>query len=200
MSYLSKFLLIISLIFSSNTASLPVPQPTIQDPRIFEVGIEEWFGTAFSVIAPSGKIYAITNAHVCGNRAVLLSNTKNTPHVNLVIKLYAQADLCVISVIAESGFRMAKTYYQGQKLHTTGYPGGYRSSSKGRLDGFIFIPQFHNYYLESDDMVSIGGSSGSPLLNDNNEVIGVVAAGYTNDDPGTFAVPLEYLQDALKDL
>lgn len=173
------------------------------DPRVIDIYTkDEAQGTAFSVIAPSGKIYLITNAHICGNDNELFTKENGITHANVIIKLYKKADLCVLLSDFTSGFEIAKSYYKDESIVVIGYPEGKRAELKGNIISFDQIDTPERGFFISVSADCKEGSSGSPVLDSQNKVVGVIALvpdGLNSKSEG-FAVPGIYLQDALLDL
>lgn len=171
---------------------------SFDDSRVFKVMAQEWSGTGFNVIAPSGKIYTITNKHVCDKQKFLIQDENGTPRIHIVLKIYDKADLCVLSSTSLSGFKMADTHIKGQSIQVLGYPLGIRSLTSGSIIGYGHDASFEDVYFSSDAKSNYG-SSGSPVLDDKDNVIGVVE-GINDKNQQSVIVPLEFLQDALRDM
>ncbi len=191
-----KKLLLILLI-----ALTPCTQHHNKDPRIVLVEGPSWSGTAFYIQGASGKTYLITNKHVCQNMSMLLVEEGGGFKVSPVIKIYDKADLCLLtSTSAVKGFKLASDYQIGEKIETIGYPYAHREESRGKVQELQYAPDFNNFYLVLSAS-SHPGSSGSPVIDPDGKVIGVVALG--NANPFIHfagAVPLAYLKDFLRDM
>lgn len=85
-------------------------------------------GTGFTVQAPSGKSYILTNWHVCLSAmedGILLASYGREPVSTLKIIISApHYDLCLLTGIGQPALRLAKSEPQSmQKVHTVGHPG-----------------------------------------------------------------------------
>ena len=168
------------------------------DPRVIVVYGKESAGTAFSVIAPSGKVYLVTNAHVCDKDKEMAYREGDTPEIAVIIKINVSTDLCIMASNKKEGFKIAQDYKRNESIQILGYPELVRSLFKGVLSGFIHNAE--GFFLESP-LACKGGSSGSPMLNSKDEVIGVVAmASMDPKRPDALAIPVIYLKEILKDL
>ncbi len=192
---MKRFLLV--LIFLLPTCHHQVDK----DPRIVLLEGPEWSGTGFYVQGASGKTYIITNAHVCQNERMLIVFTGKEPMVSPVIGVYPNADLCVITAVTGiKGFKLADSYFVGENVKTLGYPMGERSESHGKVEGLQYAPDFQNFYLFTS-ATSRPGSSGSPAIDPDGRVIGVVALGNSSSFVHQSGlVPLAYLKDCLRNL
>lgn len=188
-----KILITLILLVSTQAYSLE-----FNDSRVIRVDSHTVAGTAFNVVAPSGRVYLVTNAHVCGNNTVLFSNDGDTSHLHLLVKLYKKADLCILTTLSTSGLKLAETYHKKEPIQTLGNPLLVRTLTSGTLKNFGNDGK--DYVLVIDRLLA-PGASGSPIVNSKDEVIGVIEAipvdGVTVE---SYAVPLEFLKDALSDL
>ena len=183
-------------------------------PAIYKVGTKTargyGGGTAFLVKHPtSGKIVAVTNRHVCdvpsltgifelvkessqslakierkSKRADLCLLTIKegfSPEGKLVVLPLAKKNPIISSDVTAVGYAMLQTFmkysgsFEGIEAQPEDPTDPYMS---GRDTGITSFPIFH-------------GNSGSPLLNPNGEVVGVMYA-YTGNAKGLF-VPLKAL-------
>lgn len=85
-------------------------------------------GTGFHVKAKSGKVYVVTNAHVClvsdGNDYVYLKEVGSKTYVKKkIIKRMKDHDLCAIEAIEnKSGLGVANKVYVGEIVALLGHP------------------------------------------------------------------------------
>lgn len=102
--------------------------------------------TGFEVIAPSGKIYTLTNAHVCGLQKdgfVLvqekLHSGRSIPR--RVLEVYAENDLCLVEGLeGYSGLSLANSADIGDLNYAIGYPLGEEMNlSNGYLKGIANV-------------------------------------------------------------
>jgi S1-C subfamily serine protease len=103
--------------------------------------------TGFEVIAKSGKVYTLTNAHVCelqndsGN--VLLQDKQNNGRLipRHVIEVYPDNDLCLIEGLSGyEGLKLASESKIGEHVMSIGYPLGQGLHiSRGRVKNFAEV-------------------------------------------------------------
>lgn len=108
-------------------------------------------GTAFEIKAPSGKVYTITNAHVCQLQKDGLLLAQEKQHSNRliplrIIEVYQKNDLCLLEGLAGyEGLSLADKVEVGQFAWAAGYPlGGALNISSGR------IKEFSPIYIEAE--------------------------------------------------
>ncbi len=85
--------------------------------------------TGFAVKAPSGKVYTLTNAHVCALQKdgfVMVGTHPNNPLTpRRVIQVYTYNDLCLVEGMAGyEGLSLADSYDIGDINHVIGHPLG----------------------------------------------------------------------------
>lgn len=97
-------------------------------------------GTGFEVQAKSGKVYTITNAHVCalakdGIIMVELESNSERFIPRRVLEVYEKNDLCLIEGIeGYTGLKLASDYSLGEPVWAIGYPmGDSMNVSNGRI-------------------------------------------------------------------
>lgn len=110
-------------------------------------------GTAFEVVAPSGKVYTLTNAHVCGlakDGIVMVEDKLHSKRLlpKRVIEVYQDNDLCLVEGLeGYSGLKLADSITVGEHLWAVGYPlGKPMNISSGRVKGF------GNVYIANPEM------------------------------------------------
>lgn len=186
-----KKLLISALIFAGNFAN---------SSDVFLVESSKASATAFTVVTETNNTYVITNNHVCNKEPFLIMRINTTVHVLPVLRISSTSDLCVLRTNLNTGFKLAKDYDTKEYVRVEGFPELKHAVFEGELTAENYIPAFKNFFL-SLNVPCKSGSSGSPVLNKNNEVIGVVSLVSTNPKYNwTGAVPLEYLKEVLSGL
>jgi S1-C subfamily serine protease len=84
-------------------------------------------GTGFHIISPSGKVYILTNAHVCElkdkNNNVFIRDEEGSRLIpKKVIEQSAFTDLCLVEGLNKSGLKIARDYDIGKSYHVLGHP------------------------------------------------------------------------------
>lgn len=102
--------------------------------------------TGFEVKAPSGRIYTLTNAHVCELQKdgfVLLGEKQHSQRLvpRRVLEVYQENDLCLVEGLeGYSGLDLADSISTGQRGWAVGYPLGQGMNiSTGRVKGFANV-------------------------------------------------------------
>ena len=140
-------------------------------------------GTGFHVKGPSGQTYLMTNKHICEDLDVVWVKAENAkrPIPRRVIEVDPAADLCLVEPLpGVQGLAVAKSAMQVAKhFHIFGHPhlqplmhtDGYYMYDR---DGFPGEPPSAFSTLQT-----YPGNSGSPVLNDAGEIVGVLQGGQT---------------------
>lgn len=99
--------------------------------------------TGFEVRAPSGKVYTLTNAHVCElqkDGLVLLEEKRHSGRLipKRVLEVYEDNDLCLVEGLdGYEGLKLGDSNVVGQHGWAVGYPLGQGLNiSSGRIKGF----------------------------------------------------------------
>ena len=84
-------------------------------------------GTGFQVKGPSGRVYTLTNAHICALAAngTLAAHVPNQKRITLirVIEVRPEMDLCLLtSMPAASGLSVADSFREAEHLYVLGHP------------------------------------------------------------------------------
>jgi S1-C subfamily serine protease len=189
-------------------------------------------GTGFAVRSPaSGKLYTVTNAHVCNitDKPFLIAAKGQTKLRVQIIEVMEQADLCILQGIPYmQGLEVAGSLGLYDGVFVVGHPelqpinmtAGWvrtrvavlisycqKAGNQARVmvlpdkrKGAKALVEFDLTCLKEMDSImtnndSKPGNSGSAVLNDRGEVVGVLFAG---DSRGTsLIVPLDYLKALL---
>ncbi|MBM7551190.1 S1C family serine protease [Thalassobacillus pellis] len=153
-------------------------------------------GTGFA-ITPDGKI--ITNHHVIeGEKRISVAFPEEGLYQAEIEAAYPEVDLAVLDVegnglpylelATETSFtEAASIYFIGNPLRFTGI------ANKGSIIGYTELDDWSQPVLMLDAPI-YKGNSGSPVINENGKVIGVVFATLRHDEHGKvgLAVPIDY--------
>ncbi len=127
-----------AVIFVLGLVVLGLCLPFIHKPRLYRSTGEHTFrilsmdkrggGTGFTVVAPSGKIYTLTNKHICMNATdgKLLAERNGRYMPLQIIEIYRGHDLCLLTPLPgeTDGLDVASGYGQenGDTHYIIGYP------------------------------------------------------------------------------
>lgn len=165
-------------------------------------------GTVFKM-AYRRRIVLVTAGHVC---------EMVKPEMNLLVETYGTAglifkqvkilkysrheDICILSMPSSGN---TVSYLEaspddvrvGDFVEKVGYPmqnGTYKIRSSGVVTGFLTETQeFFYIFVGNTDMTLIPGESGSPLLNDKGQVVGIMII-CTEDGSSSRFVPISFVK------
>ncbi len=137
-------------------------------------------GTGFEVEAPSGRVYTLTNAHVCALSAdgymYALSETRSAIYSGLrIIKTDPENDLCVLEPIPHpEAIKLGKEPHPMQAITIIGHPRlRPLTVSRGIITRMVAGEVLSNAIIEP-------GNSGSPALDNSGKLAAIVCAIMTN--------------------
>lgn len=178
-------------------------------------------GTGFVIKSDDTGSWIVSNKHVCqpaffGGKVlqatggvnsfgpILITNSKGSKSGGQIIKLAQNADLCLIrsDLKFKKPLKLASdTPKKNSALLSYGFPEGKPSWAQGKL---IDSDAYGLTFVTISDMKVFYGASGSPVVNENGEVIGVVAMitfkpvkgkPQKKDVLNTLIIPLELLRE-----
>ncbi|MFL5811536.1 MAG: S1C family serine protease [Flavisolibacter sp.] len=162
-------------------------------------------GTGFLIDA---KGYMVTNAHVVkGAQHVAVQTNDGKEFTATIVYTDETRDIAILK-ITDKSFKATSTLPYGIKrsggadlaepIFTLGYPrndivygGGYIAAKTG---------YFGDTLACQIDIPANNGNSGSPILNKNGEVIGIISKKQTSLEGAVFAIHSKYIYDALNEL
>lgn len=168
--------------------------------RVRNVGCEELrTGTGFAINAHT----LVTNRHVIENTRKLQVTTYDGHSVDVTaVSAASVADLAIVTI--EEAMDAAPVLAQedpgeGDEISVVGYPGGRQLTT---VTGIVIGPAVDPLGTALGDVLATTapvepGSSGSPVLNEAGEVVGVIYA--KNDSEQSFMVPVSMLRALLHD-
>jgi serine protease Do len=165
----------------------------------------QYGGTAFLVAQPG---VLATSYHVVANKKITGVRSKKGIIYKVKI-LYADAvtDIAILQIIKENEKELEKTEILSlvktlpklsESIFTLGYPGTNIVYSQGYFSGrygFAGDTNFNQLYLPASP-----GQSGSPIFNENGEVLGILSTKQKQTDGVTFASKSKKLQQVLEKL
>jgi S1-C subfamily serine protease len=170
-----------------------------------------WSGTGFSLYSDGNKSLLLTNKHVCAAENIakyVVIDHVGLKHPAKFYKFSPNVDLCLLIAdapikpvhLANSDATKATHVTvigapQGEfPFFTDGYVGGYHHTVMKipGVSGGLMILNFSAQFLSAP---IYPGSSGSPVFNDQSDVVGIIFAGRTGADHMNLMVPIGLIKD-----
>lgn len=187
--------------------------------KVFLIGSSDagYQGTAF-LIQSKNRPYLVTNFHVISPLKDIFIETENKIAYKDVKVLAANRnhDLAILEVRGfpgeTRGLFFSTSYATSQKIYVVGYPD--MRSKEQHLNFITGVISDANYmapcYIGKCESKNIQfsasinpGHSGSPVLNERGEAVGVVSWRFGKDSDiqgGNYAVPFEYIDSMLREI
>jgi serine protease Do len=186
--------------------------------KITKVGhLDGSSGTGFSIEDSKGRKFTVTNYHVCvgltnesGELVATASARPNTSHTVRILIASILDDVCILTPIerGEAPLKLSSGWYIGQRAHLMGHPLGdlFRKSS-GEIVGSKLITVYQyigifsvpvNYEAIQITNFARGGNSGSPVLNDLGNVLGILFAGDSRSEHISYIIPADRINRVLQ--
>ncbi len=165
-------------------------------------------GTGFIIDA---KGYLVTNAHVVENAKYIAVQNEQGEYFAQVVFTDRQRDIALLKINDKKFKPFGSIPYSiskksaglAEQIFTLGYPTlDYPGSTIVYGEGYLSAKTgFKGDTLTCQVNITANrGNSGSPILNKNGEVIGILNSRLNNKDGFTFAVQAKYLYKILEDL
>ncbi len=161
--------------------------------------------TGIEVQSPSGKIYTLTAAH-CKNMVVdnhaFFQNEQNESGSIQVIDVDDRLDLMLMEGAKSTGFRIAPGIYVYEPVHTMSHGLGmpaYRTDGIILKESAIVDPNPFAPQRMIANAPVVPGSSGGPLLDAKNNLVGVIDAYNSRYPLFSYHVTLSDINSFLKD-
>lgn len=140
----------------------------------------------------NNKGLALTASHVVENNIelwIILPEYGQMIFTAEIISVYPDFDIALIKVNIKNKFFLKLSSSDNLKLRTTVYTIGYPSNPKYPIATSGTISGVRDDYLQTDTPVN-SGNSGGPLLNEDNEVIGITSAVLSETENSSLIIPI----------
>lgn len=161
-------------------------------------------GTSFTVLAPSGNAYTMTNAHVCllaKKNKMINVHPNGEVHTVSVLAMDFMSDLCILESDQQVAILVGDEVAMGEDVAHAGYAGRVGMTehsgvvlSKTTMSAHVGKITLYEYLISAK---VYPGASGSPLVNRRGYLVGVVVACDVATHNG-YVVPLEDVKRFLR--
>ena len=146
----------------------------------------------------------VTNYHVVeGFQELAIQDNDKNAFLSHVVLVNPNLDIALLvaegdfSTLPEISLPEVENLAIGQKINVAGYPYGMPFTV---TEGTVSSPKQlmnNSYYIQTDAAVN-PGNSGGPMLNENNEVVGITVSKFKEADNMGFGIPVESLKKVLE--
>lgn len=196
--FLSLLLLVAGCFYSApQPRVIEESQSTVIVLVVGTVTTDAWSCTGMAIGSDEGGTQIITNKHcgaLGGAATYTLTDSKGERHTASFVRVSESADLCLLKTDAAiPPVTLARhDARKGDHVIVVGAPRGvYPVWTEGRVSGYFWATDEETDFHFSAQMISATvspGSSGSPVFNDRNEMVGVIFAAFP-DPQLTLMVP-----------
>lgn len=164
--------------------------------------------TAFAFTADG---YMVTNSHVVGNKKTVtveqqLPDKTTVSYTAEVVETHKKLDFALLKITDKKFSGFGKLPYSisdknvalAQKIYTMGFPKNDIVYSEGVISSLSGLKSDTMFY--QINVISAEGQSGSPVINEKGEVLGVLTNKKRNADGETYCVKTKYILEHIEKL
>ena len=183
-------------------------------------------GTSFVIDKVDGNSVMVTAAHLCYDYRGIFPQSimdgaatveskfdmsilmgEELVIVDNILLIDAENDICVFTVPVDAGRKMPISRSNpryGDEVWSIGAPAGYFPESAKPITKGVFAGEAERIYQNGNrieffnfSMPTIGGMSGSPIINESGEVVGIVSAVNVDWHMVSYSPTLQQIKDAI---